>query len=130
MIIDVDLVIEAAAIGALGVGVLAPEMQLWRQAGAARLTPREWPKVLTDRVKWLQRNRLAAILPYQRAIRPTVIKNKSGAYLAAWRIAGAAVGVFGLFALPHLGSASKEQPAPSSARLLVGPGSVAIQGAF
>lgn len=92
MIIDVDLVIEAAAIGALGVGVLAPETQIWRQAGAARLMPREWPKVLSDRIKRLQRDRLAEVLPYHRAIRPTVIKNKSGSYLAAWRIAGADVG--------------------------------------
>jgi type IV secretory pathway VirB4 component len=92
VIIDVDLVIGVVAIGVLGLIVLVPELGIWRQAVAPRLTPREFPKVVTDRLKWLQRKALSDLLPYYRTIRPNVIKNKTGSYLTAWRIAGADVG--------------------------------------
>jgi len=38
---------------------------------------------------------LADMLPYRRLIRPTVIKNANGSYLAAWRFAGEDVGALG-----------------------------------
>jgi len=73
----------AAALFVLAVFVLLPELRSRRRASSA------------ERELQARRAGLADHLPYRRLIRPTVIKNVSGSYLAAWRIAGRDVGTLG-----------------------------------
>jgi type IV secretory pathway VirB4 component len=80
VLINVDVVLGVIALGVLALVVLIPELGFWQRA----VSPRG--------IAMNRRRALAELLPYRRLIRHNVIKNASGSYLAAWRIAGADVG--------------------------------------
>jgi hypothetical protein len=76
IVIDPVLVLILAVLAGLALLVALGEIAGWRRA----LSP--------NAVRAAQKHALADFLPYRRLVRPDVMKNVSGSYTAAWRIAG------------------------------------------
>jgi len=72
-----------AVLGAMAIALLLPEIRARRRMSTDEFDDAE------------RRAGLADLLPYRKLVRPGVVKNASGAYLSAWRIAARDVGTIG-----------------------------------
>lgn len=77
-----EIVLGTGALLLLASVFIAPELRSARRRSG--LLKRELEAMYED---------FAECLPYRRLLRPTVVKNENGSYLAAWSIAGEDVGV-------------------------------------
>jgi type IV secretory pathway VirB4 component len=92
MLINTDVVLGSVAIAAIGSAVLLPDLLKFKREIKLYPGPTLLQRILGQLGMDAKKQALADLLPWKRPIRPNIIKQRDGSYLAMWRIAGADVG--------------------------------------
>jgi type IV secretory pathway VirB4 component len=92
ILINPDVVGGVIILAAIGCAVLLPDLLKVQRSLKLYPAPSLIQRILGQFGLAAVKQALADLLPWQRAIRPNVLKLRGGNYMAAWRLAGADVG--------------------------------------